>query len=190
MVSSPTYVLCMDTSPILHAALAPYMTFPLKKQLPSVYLRKQVHILLCHSHNLGTFPLGHHPVYFRKQMYILFGHPCQRDLSGQYSIYHHHHHHHVVPPAWISQTLSRHFSLSFITSGRSLGLHPVSSHSGWMYVWAGRPAFDWPYVEVLRSTSLMSSSLLLQKCPIYTYYFMKGFHLWIMFTLVILYLIT
>ena len=41
----------------------------------------------------------------------------------------HHHHHHVVPLAWISVTLSRHFSLSFIASGRSSGLHPVSSHS-------------------------------------------------------------
>ena len=40
-----------------------------------------------------------------------------------------HHHHHVVPPAWISLTISRHFSLSFIASGRSSGLHPVSSHS-------------------------------------------------------------
>ena len=42
---------------------------------------------------------------------------------------HHHHHHHVVPPARISLTISRHFSLSFIASGRSSGLHPVSSHS-------------------------------------------------------------
>ena len=40
-----------------------------------------------------------------------------------------HHHHHIVPPAWISLTLSRHFSLSFIDSDRSSGLHPVSSHS-------------------------------------------------------------
>ena len=40
-----------------------------------------------------------------------------------------HHHHHVVPPARISLTISRHFSLSFIASGRSSGLHPVSSHS-------------------------------------------------------------
>ena len=44
------------------------------------------------------------------------------------SLYHHHHHH-VVPPARISLTLSRHFSLSFISSGRSSGLHPLSSHS-------------------------------------------------------------
>ena len=80
-------------------------------------------------------------------------------------IYHHHHHHHVVPLARISLTLSRHFSLSFIASGRSLGLHPVSSHSCSMYVWAGRPAFAWPYAGVHRSTSLMSSSLLLQRCP-------------------------
>ena len=78
---------------------------------------------------------------------------------------HHHHHHHVVPLARISLTLSRHFSLSFIAFGRSSGLHPVSSHNCCMYVRAGRPAFAWPYVGVHRSTSLMSSSLLLQQCP-------------------------
>ena len=77
----------------------------------------------------------------------------------------HHHHHDVVPQARISLTLSRHFSLSFIASGRSSGLHPVSSHSCWMYVRAGRPDFARPYVGVHRSTSLMSSSLLLQQCP-------------------------
>ena len=74
-------------------------------------------------------------------------------------------HHHVVPLAWISLTLSRHFSLSFIASGRSSGLNPVSSHSCWMYIRAGHPAFAQPYVGVHRSTSLMSSSLLLQQCP-------------------------
>ena len=57
-------------------------------------------------------------------------------------------------------TFSRHFSLSFIMSGRSSGLHPVSSHSCWMYV----SAFARPYVGVHECTSLMSSSLLLQKC--------------------------
>ena len=36
-------------------------------------------------------------------------------------------------------TLSRHFSLSFIASGRSSGLHLVSSHSCCMYVLAGLP---------------------------------------------------
>ena len=80
-------------------------------------------------------------------------------------IYIYHHHHHVVPLAWISQTLSRHFSLSFIVSGWSSGLHPVSSHSCCLYARAGRPAFARPYVGVHRSTSLMSSSLLLQQCP-------------------------
>ena len=80
--------------------------------------------------------------------------------------YHHHHHHHqVVLVARISLTLSRHFSLSFISSGRSSGQHPVSSHSCWMYVRAGRPAFARPCVGVHKSTSLMSSSLLLQQCP-------------------------
>ena len=75
------------------------------------------------------------------------------------------HHHLVMPLARISLTLSRHFSLSFIASGRSSGLHPLSSHSCCMYVRAGRPAFARPYVGVHRSTSLMSSSLLLQQCP-------------------------
>ena len=78
---------------------------------------------------------------------------------------HHHHHHHVVPLAQISLTLSHNFSLSFIAYGRSSGLHPVSSHSCCMYVRAGRPAFAWPYAGVHRSTSLVSSSLLLQQCP-------------------------
>ena len=80
-------------------------------------------------------------------------------------IYHHHHHHHVVLEALISLTLCRYFSLSFIASGRSSGQHPVSSHNCWMYVRAGRPAFARPYVGVHKSTSLMSSSLLLQQCP-------------------------
>ena len=72
---------------------------------------------------------------------------------------------HVVLVAWISLTLSRHFSLSFIASCRSSGQHPVSSHSCWMYVRAGRPAVARPCVGVHKSTSLMSSSLLLQRCP-------------------------
>ena len=70
-----------------------------------------------------------------------------------------------MPLAQISLTLSRHFSLSFIASGRASGLHPVSSHGCCMYVRAGRPAFARPYVGVHRSTSLMTSSLLLQQCP-------------------------
>ena len=77
----------------------------------------------------------------------------------------HHHHHHIALVAWISLNLSRHSSLSFIAPGRSSGQHPVSSHSCWMYVRAGRPAFAQPCVGVHKSTSLMSSSLLLQQCP-------------------------
>ena len=81
-------------------------------------------------------------------------------------MYIYHHHHHVVPPARISLTLFRHFSLSFIASGRSSGLRPVSSHSCCMYVRAVRPAFARLYVGVHWSTLLMSSSLLLQQCPV------------------------
>ena len=41
----------------------------------------------------------------------------------------------------------------------------TSCHSCCMYVLAGRSAFSRPYEGVHRSTSLMSSSLLLQQCP-------------------------
>ena len=60
------------------------------------------------------------------------------------------HHHDDVRLARISLTLSFYVSLSFIASGRSSGLHPVSSHSCCMNVRAGRPAFDWPYAGVHR----------------------------------------
>ena len=75
-------------------------------------------------------------------------------------------HNHVMPLARISLTLSRHFSLSFIDSGRSSGLHPESSHSCCTYVRAGRPAFARPYVgSDIIQTSLsfqISESLLLR----------------------------
>ena len=86
---------------------------------------------------------------------------CNYNQISFYLIYHHL----VVLPARISMTLSRHFSLSFITFGSSSGLYPVSSHNCCMYVQAGRPVFAWPYAGVHRSTSLTSSSLLLQQCP-------------------------
>ena len=76
-----------------------------------------------------------------------------------------HHHHHIALVARISLTLSRHSSLSFIALDRSSGQHPESSHSCWMYLRAGRPAFARPCVGIHKSTSLMSSSLLLQQCP-------------------------
>ena len=96
--------------------------------------------------------------------------PALVEGLGKYDIYNniliiYNHHHHVVPLAQISRTFSRHFSLSFIASCRSSGLHPVSSHSCCMYVRAGHPAFARPYVGVYRNTSLMSLSLLLQQCP-------------------------
>ena len=95
-------------------------------------------------------------VYFTLKFYS-FVKVCNHD--------HYDYHDHVVPLARISLTLSRHFFLLFIASGRSSGLHPVSSLSCCMYVRAGRPAFVWPYAGVHRSTSLISSSLLLQQCP-------------------------
>ena len=67
----------------------------------------------------------------------------------KYICNHHHHHHRVMPQARISLTLSRHFSLSFIASGRSC----------WMYVRAGRPAFARPYVGVYTATWTLTKRL-------------------------------
>ena len=44
------------------------------------------------------------------------------------------HHHHVVPQVRISLILSRHFSQSFIASGRYSGPHPVVFRLGWVYL--------------------------------------------------------
>ena len=109
-------------------------------------------------------------LYIKRYFCYLFRTPIVKSLSSLRCIpfsnlYHHHHHHHIVLAARISLTLSRHSSLSFIALGRSSGQHPVSSHSCWMYVRAGRPAFARPCVGIHKSTSLMSSSLLLQQCP-------------------------
>ena len=80
-----------------------------------------------------------------------------------------HYHHHISPSARISLTLSRHPSLSSITSGRSSGIHPVSAQSCCVYFRAGHPAFARPCEEVHSSTSLMWSSLFPQQCPLIIY---------------------
>ena len=74
-------------------------------------------------------------------------------------------HQHVALSALISLILAGHLSLSSIASGRSSGLHPASAQSCCMNVRAGCPAFARPCEGVHRSTSLTSSSLLLQRCP-------------------------
>ena len=75
------------------------------------------------------------------------------------------HHHHVALSARISLTLSFHPSLLFLASGRSSGLHLVSTQNCCMKVRAGRPAVAFPCEGVHRSTSLMRSPLLLKQCP-------------------------
>ena len=95
-----------------------------------------------------------------------YGVPLHCNYSQVYDGNHHHHHHHlVVPPARISLTLSRHSTLSFIASGRSSGLHPVSTQSRCLLVRAGYPALAQTCAGVYWRTSLMISSLLLQLCP-------------------------
>ena len=90
---------------------------------------------------------------FQSSSFLPCGHICED-------------HHHVTLLAQISLTLSRHHSLSSIASVKSSGLHSVSAQSCCMYVLSGRPAFARPCEEVHRSTSLMSSSQLLQQCSL------------------------
>ena len=144
---SPSYRLSMYYFPSIYRVTLP----PKKKQNPLLLLQKYMG---------SVFFLGGGTLYFLSLISVSCHH-----LNLPLTITYHHYHHHVVPLARISLALSRHFSLSFITLGRSSGLHPVSSHSCWMYVWAGRPTFVRPYVGVHRSTLLMSSCLLLQQCP-------------------------
>ena len=110
---------------------------------------------------MRTYTYTHEQITFSYTHIRAHTHP--HDVYVNTDIYHHHHH--VVRLARISLTRFLHVSLSFMASGRSSGLHPVSSHSCCMYVRASRPTFDWPYAGVHRSTSLTISSLLLQQCP-------------------------
>ena len=135
----------------------------------------KVPLYFLHTHVLYSYTDTHMYIYIYIYIYIYTHNVIAKQLPILYTFTYTHthiyiyiyiyHHHHVVLVARISLTLSRHFSLSFITLGRSSGQHPVSSHSCWMNVRAGRPAFARPCVGVHKSTSLMSSSLLLQQCP-------------------------
>ena len=142
-----------------------YRRFTTIGRLPAPHLawvRSSLHFVFLWSPSVGLVSL----TYCHLCSYSLMRNDNTTTISwSHFSFIYHHHHHHVVPQARISLTLSRHFSLSFISSGRSSGLHPVSSHSCWMHVRAGRPPFARPYVGVHRSTSLMSSSQLLQQWP-------------------------
>ena len=88
------------------------------------------------------------------EWYYFFGFHIRDKSSSSY----------LAISTYISDPLSP-SSLSSIAPGRSSGLHPVSSQSCCMYVRAGRPAFARPCEGAYRSTSLTSSSLLLQQCP-------------------------
>ena len=81
--------------------------------------------LLLLSHVRGS--IGEHHMNITEREIRLSGFTLQ--IYTWWTLKSHHHHHHVVLPAWISLTLSCHSSLSFITSGQSSGLHPVSSQS-------------------------------------------------------------
>ena len=119
-------------------------------------------------------------IYIYIYLYI-FTHTHKINIFVYIYIYHHHH---IALVARISLTLSRHSSLSYIALGRSSGQYPVSSHSCWMYVRAGRPAFARPCVGIHKSTSLMSSSLLLQQCPACLYIYLHIIIIYIYINLV------
>ena len=70
-----------------------------------------------------------------------------------------HHHHHITVLAQISLTLSRHPSLSSIQLTACIGTQLLYISSSWSSCLC---SFLW---GILRTTLLMSSSLLLQQCP-------------------------
>ena len=74
-------------------------------------------------------------------------------------------HHYDVTLARISQTLSHHSSISSIAPVRFSSLHPESVQSCCREVQTGCSILARPCERIHRSTSLMSSSLLLQLCP-------------------------
>ena len=93
-------------------------------------------------------------IYLSKSIYIYFS----LFVCMYVCIYHHHDH--VVPPAWISLTLSRHFSLRQVFRATSRILTEL------LYVcssWSS--CFCSAICGVHRRTSLMRTSLLLQQCP-------------------------
>ena len=107
---------------------------------------------------------------FEKKMYVIV---CTKRRNNPLTWHIHihslthiyiYHHHHVVPPARISLTISRHFSLSFIASGRSSELHPVSSHSKYIYI------YIYIYISICISSShvdyMDSLNFLLSSVPI------------------------
>ena len=114
----------------------------------------------------SEFTKGQHTDYLVRKKNPRAG--VSKEIDVDTLLGYHHHHHHVVPLAQISLTLSRHFSLSFIATGRSSGRHPVSSQSCCMYVRSGRPAFARPCVGIHRSTSLWG-------CPCF---FSSVLHVW------------
>ena len=73
---------------------------------------------------------------------------------------------HAVWLAQISLTLSHHSSLSSIISSRFSRLNPMSVQSCYRKVLVGHLTLAHPCERVHRRTSLMSSSLLLQQCPV------------------------
>ena len=103
-------------------------------------------------------------VIITKEFFIIFVWPVWIYIYIYIYIYINHYHHHCMPQARISLTLSSHSSLSSIAPGRSSRLHPVSVQSCCRYVLAGHPTLARPCEGVHRTTSLMSSSLLLQQC--------------------------
>ena len=82
------------------------------------------------------------------------------DVGLYHHHHHHHHHHHVVPPARISLTLSRHFSLAGLQ-----GYIPYP-HIAAVCMFGLVDLLLLGHMRGVNwSTSLMSSSLLLQQCP-------------------------
>ena len=121
------------------------VTYKMEKHIKIIYLTSLSYVNFLQQFNITTF---YKKIIIQTNLILV-----QQFLSLKWTkkksktnvIYSHYHHHHVMPLARISLTLSRYFSLSFIASGRSSGLHRVSLHSCCIYVLAGRSALAPPH---------------------------------------------
>ena len=107
----------------------------------------------------------HCPCCFLRCICVIYAYNLPRLRTTNVNKSHHHHHRHVVPPARISFTLSRHFSLSLIASGGLQGyiLCPyIVAICKFQQVVLLLHGHMWGSIGVHQ---LMSSSLLHQQCP-------------------------
>ena len=152
--SIPDHVITKTLKMVLDSSLLNTQQYKVLNKGKEEQSRERSSILPCFCSPSTTVALN-----YGRQLYLILDKSCPiwTKLNSMRNIYNHH----VAPSARISLTLSCHPSPSSIASSRSSGLHPVLAQSCCM-------RFKLVFLPLLthvkgvhRSTSLMSSSLLL-----------------------------